>query len=486
VRVRTAAFVAALCGALVVQIVALPAGATAGGSAAAVAGAGGSLAHEILKQLIEINTTDSVGNVTTAAEAMARRFRAAGFPAADVVVAGPNDRKKNLVVRLHGSGRHRPVLLMGHLDVVEARREDWSTDPFKLIEKDGYFYGRGTLDMKGPDAIVVATLIRLKQEGFRPTRDVILALTADEESGCCNGADWLLRTHRELVDAEFALSQDDYSVILENGRPLYFRIDASEKLDADYQLQVTGPGGHSSEPVADNPIYTLTHGLDRLAGYEFPFELNNVTRAYFERMATVANGERRAEMRALLQSPLDAGTIQRLRRTPEDYWVTHTTCVATRLEAGHANNALPERAQAVVNCRILPGHSAQEVQQTLRTVLADATIEVRYITTDGRVIDRAPARYAYVPPPLLPQMLTPLEKVVDDTWPNLKVVPFMSPGASDASHTTAAGIPTYTFAPLAVDPHDDREHGRDERLGVDTFYQGNEVFRRYLERLTAQ
>ena len=482
----TAALASALCGALLLQVAAPRAGATAGAAPQAVPAAGGALAHAILKQLVEINTTDSVGNVTTAAEALAQRFLAAGYPVADVVVAGPNDRKKNLVVRLHGSGRHRPVLLMGHLDVVEARREDWSTDPFKLIEKDGYFYGRGTLDMKGPDAIAAAAMIRLKQEGFRPARDVILALTADEEGGCCNGMKWLLSTHRELVDAEFALNQDDYSVIPENGRPLYFRIDASEKLYADYQLEVTSPGGHSSEPVPDNAIYTLTHGLDRLAAYGFPFELNNVTRAYYERMSAMVGGERGAEMRGVLQTSPGDDPSRRGRGTQEDYWVTHTTCVATRLEAGHANNALPQRAQAVVNCRILPGHSPQEVQRTLRTVVADPQIKVRYITSDGRVFDRAPASEAFAPPPLLPQMLTPLEKLVDETWPKLKVIPFMSPGASDAVHTSAAGIPTYTFAPLAVDPRDDREHGRDERLGIDTFYQGNEFLRRYLMQLTAQ
>jgi len=486
VRRRPALLAAALCGALLMQIAALRAAATEGAAVKTAPAPGGALARAILKQLIEINTTDSVGNVTTAAEALAQRFLAAGYAGADVVVAGPNDRKKNLVVRLHGTGRHRPVLLMGHLDVVEARREDWSTDPFELIEKDGYFYGRGTLDMKGPDAIAAATLIRLKQQGFRPARDVILALTADEEGGCCNGMAWLLSTHRELVDAEFALNQDDYSVILENGRPVYFRIDASEKLYADYQLEVTSPGGHSSEPVPDNAIYTLTHGLDRLAGYEFPFELNNVTRAYYERMSRMVGGERGAEMRALLQTARGDDTSRRVRPGQEDYWVTHTTCVATRLDAGHANNALPQRAQAVVNCRILPGHSPQEVQQTLRAVLADPAIRVRYIASDGRVVERAPASQAFAPPPLLPQMLTPLEKLVDETWPKLKVIPFMSPGASDAVHTSAAGIPTYTFAALAVDPSDDREHGRDERLGIDTFYQGNEFLRRYLMELTAQ
>jgi acetylornithine deacetylase/succinyl-diaminopimelate desuccinylase-like protein len=443
------------------------------------------LAHDIIKQLVEINTTDSVGSVTTAAQAMAKRFRDAGFAAADVFVGGPQERKKNVVVRLRGTGQNKPVLLMGHLDVVEARREDWSTDPFKLIEKDGYFYGRGSLDMKGPDAIMAATLIRLKREGYRPSRDVILALTADEEGGCCNGMEWLVKEHRALVDAQFALNGDDYSVILENGRPLFFQIDASEKLYADYRLTVTNRGGHSSEPVPDNAIYTLTHGLDRLAAFEFPFELNNITRTYYQRVVARERGQRAADIRALLRTPPDPTAIRRLGRSPSDYALMRTTCVATRLEAGHANNALPQRAEAVVNCRILPGHSPQEVQRTLRSVLADPAIRVSYITSDGRMVDAAPSTRSFAPPPLLPQMLTPLERLVDETWPGLAVIPVMSVGASDAVHTSAAGIPTYTFAALAVDPNDDREHGRDERLGVETFYQGNEFLYRYLKRLTA-
>ncbi|HYL02613.1 MAG TPA: M20/M25/M40 family metallo-hydrolase [Steroidobacteraceae bacterium] len=459
--------------------------ATAAHAAAAVAQRD-RLAYAILKQLVETDTTDSSGNVTTAAEAVAGRFRAAGFAAADIRVDGPDPRKKNLVVRLHGRGLHKPVLLMGHLDVVEARREDWSTDPFKLIEKDGYFYGRGTLDMKGPDAIMVATLIALKQEGFQPARDVILALTADEEGGCCNGMSWLVRNHRELVEAEFALNQDDYSVILEQDRPVYFRLDASEKLYADYQLTVTSRGGHSAEPVADNAIYTLTRGLDRLAGYEFPFELNDVTREYFRRMAGSVRGERAADMRALLLTPPDPGAISRVSRDVVQYPVMRTTCVATRLEAGHANNALPQRAQAVVNCRILPGHSPLEIQQALSALLADPAITVRYLASDGHLLDQAPQQDAFAPPRLLPALMAPLERVVGEMWPGLKVIPYMSPGASDAEHTSAAGIPTYTFAGVAVDASDDREHGRDERLGVESFYRGNEFFYRLLKSVTAR
>jgi acetylornithine deacetylase/succinyl-diaminopimelate desuccinylase-like protein len=234
------------------------------------------LAHDIYKELVEIDTTD---NVTPAAQAMAQRFRAAGFAAADVTLAGPNERKQNLVVRLHGTGKERPVLLIGHLDVVAARREDWSTDPFKLVEQGGFFYGRGTLDMKGPDAIMVTTLIRLKQEGFQPSRDIILALTADEESGAFNGVDWLVKNRRALIDAQLVLSGDDFSVVTEHGVPQFFRLVASEKLYADYQLSVTGPGGHSSQPGPDNPIYSLARALQHLAEYHFPFELNNVTRA---------------------------------------------------------------------------------------------------------------------------------------------------------------------------------------------------------------
>ena len=250
------------------------------------------LAHDIFKQLIEINTTDSVGSVTAASEAMAQRFRDAGFPESDLRILGPNDRKKNLVVRLHGSGKHKPVLLIGHLDVVEARREDWTTDPFQFVEKDGYFYGRGTQDMKDGDAIMSTTLIRFKKEGYVPDRDIILALTADEEGGTSNGVDWLLKNHRDLIDAEFVLNHDGGGVTANHGKPEFVAVDATEKLYADYRLTVTNPGGHSSLPVPDNAIYHLADGLGRLEHFQFPFELNNVTRAYYEKLSTVTSGQR--------------------------------------------------------------------------------------------------------------------------------------------------------------------------------------------------
>jgi acetylornithine deacetylase/succinyl-diaminopimelate desuccinylase-like protein len=304
------------------------------------------LARDVFKELIEINTTDSVGNVTAAAEAMAKRLRAGGFAASDMQLLGPNERKQNLVVRMKGSGEHKPVLMIGHLDVVEANREDWSTDPFKFIERGGYFYGRGTQDMKDGDAIMVTTLLRLKKEGFHPSRDLILALTADEEGGASNGIEWLLKHHRELIDAQFVLDQDDFSVIAERGKPIFYQLDASEKLYADYLVTATNRGGHSSVPRPDNAIYELMSAIARIAAYEFPFELNAVTRAYFEQLAKIDTGEHGRDMQAILKVPPDPAAIARLSRDPEYHGVMHTTCVATRLAAGHANNALPQRAQA--------------------------------------------------------------------------------------------------------------------------------------------
>jgi acetylornithine deacetylase/succinyl-diaminopimelate desuccinylase-like protein len=443
------------------------------------------LARSIFQELIEINTTDSVGNVTTAAEAMAKRFRAAGFPESDMALLGPNARKKNLVVRLHGSGQHKPVLLIGHLDVVEARREDWTTDPFKFIEKDGYFYGRGTQDMKDGDAIMVTTLIRLKKSGFEPDRDIILALTADEEGGSSNGVDWLLKNHRDLIDAQYVINHDGYSVVTQHGKPLYYELDGTEKVYGDFQLLVTNPGGHSSLPVPDNAIYALAEGLGRIAKFEFPFELNTVTRGYYERMATIETGQRVADMRSILLTPPDPQAIARLSREPADHSMMHTTCVATRLDGGHANNALPQRAAAVVNCRILPGHSPEEVRQQLAKVVNDPRIKVRWIDDNGQVQDKASDRKGYPPPPLNPEIMKPLESLVASDWPGLKVVPNMSVGASDGVFTSAAGMPTYTITGVANDKDNERAHGQDERLGVESFYKGNEFFYQFIRTLTS-
>jgi acetylornithine deacetylase/succinyl-diaminopimelate desuccinylase-like protein len=440
------------------------------------------LSHDIFKQLIEINTTDSVGNVTTASEAMAQRFRHAGFPESDLHILGPNDRKKNLVVRVHGSGKHKPVLLIGHLDVVEARREDWTTDPFQFVEKDGYYYGRGTQDMKDGDAIMVTTLIRFKKEGLVPDRDIILALTADEEGGTSNGVDWLIKNSRQLIEAEFVLNHDGGGILSEKGKPQFMTVDASEKLYSDYQLTVTNPGGHSSLPTPDNAIYHLADGLGRLEHYQFSFELTNITRAYYERMTKIASGERVADIQAILKTPPDPAAVARLSKDPIDNSILHTTCVATRLSGGHANNALPQTAQANVNCRILPGHPPEEIRQEMEKVLADPKISVRELGAIGGITNRK----SYPPPPLRPDLFQPLEKVTAAMWPGLPVIPDMAPGASDGVYTNAAGMPTYCVSGESIDRDDIRAHGKDERVRVEAFYQAVEFYYRFLKALASE
>src|SRR5262245_30534532 len=333
------------------------------------------LARDIFKQLIEINTTDTAaGDCTKAAQAMAARLKAAGFPDQDVQVLSPAPRKGNLVARLRGSGGNRkPILLLAHLDVVEARREDWTMDPFLFTEQGNYFYGRGTSDDKAMAAIWVATLIHLKQEGFVPKRDIIVALTADEEGGEHNGVQWLLRNNRELIDAEFAINEGGGGE-LKNGKPILHSVQASEKMYQSFRLEVTNPGGHSSRPTKENAIYRLAEGLTRLAKYQFPTRLTEVTSAYFTKMADLTSGQSSLDMRAIVKNPADQKAMGRLTESPYDNALVRTTCVATRLDAGHADNALPQTAQAVVNCRLLPGDSAVEVRATIIRLVNDPKI----------------------------------------------------------------------------------------------------------------
>ncbi|MFL6354230.1 MAG: M20/M25/M40 family metallo-hydrolase [Bryobacteraceae bacterium] len=446
------------------------------------------LSREIFQELVEINTTDSVGNTTVAAHAMEKRLLDAGFPASDLAVVGPRERKGNLVARLRGSGGNalKPILIICHLDVVEARPEDWTTDPFKFIEKDGYFYGRGTQDMKDGDAILVTTFMRLKREGYTPNRDIILALTADEEGGTANGVDWLLKNHRDLVDADFVLNPDGGGVTTEHGKPVDVDLDASEKLYADFQLTSRNPGGHSSLPVPDNAIYHVADALGRLQHSPFPFELNTVTRAYFEHMAALVDKTTGDDVRAILRTPPDPNAIARLSADPRYNSTMRTTCVATRLSAGHANNALPQTAQAIVNCRILPGHSREEVRQDLVHIFADPNIQVDYIDpATGNALDHAPQQQALSPPPLRPDVVKPLERLAGEIWPGAPVVPEMETGASDSIYTMAAGLPSYGISGVAIDREDVRAHGKDERLGVSSYYDGVEFYYRYLKALTA-
>jgi acetylornithine deacetylase/succinyl-diaminopimelate desuccinylase-like protein len=443
------------------------------------------LSHDIFRQLVEINTTDSVGSTTPAAEAMAKRLRDAGFPAGDVQVLGPNPRRENMVARLRGTGARRPILMIGHLDVVEAPRLDWSTDPFQFVEKDGFAYGRGTQDMKDGDAIYVATLIRFAEEHYRPDRDIILALTADEEGGDANGVDWLVRNHRDLIDAEYVLNADGGGVYTQNGKPVMMSVDGSEKIYADYQLETKNTGGHSSLPVPDNAIYHLTDGLSRLEQYKFPFELNAVTRAYFLRMAAIESGQTAADMRAVAGKKPSAAAIARLSDDPLSNATMRTTCVATRLDAGQANNALPQTAKAIVNCRILPGHTREEVRQKLIQILADPAIVVRYVSDAGQVMDAAPPEPAAPPVVLRPEVMDPVERIAHELWPGITVIPTMATGASDGVYTNAAGMPTYGISGVAIEFGDVRAHARDERLRLSSFYDGVVFYERLLTALTS-
>ncbi len=375
------------------------------------------------------------------------------------------------------------MLIIGHLDVVEARREDWTTDPFQFVEKDGYFYGRGTQDMKVDDAILVTTFIRFRREGYHPDRDLILALTADEEGGKSNGVDWLLKNHRDLIDAEFVLNADSGGVTTMNGKAVNVDVEASEKQYADFELTVLNPGGHSSLPTPDNAIYHLADALSRLEHSPFPVELNAVTRTYFERRAPLESPQTKADMNAVLHTPPDAEAVTRLSRDPRYNSMLRTTCVATRLSAGHANNALPQTAQANVNCRILPGHSPAETEQALVRMFADSKVAVRYVGAIGAA-DRASDSKGF--PTVLPatEVLRPLEQVAAEMWPGAPVIPEMETGASDSIYTMAAGIPSYGINGVGIDQDDIRAHGKDERVRVGSYFEGVDFYYRFLKAIT--
>jgi acetylornithine deacetylase/succinyl-diaminopimelate desuccinylase-like protein len=434
------------------------------------------LTRAIYQELIEIDTTHD-GSTTTAAEAVARRLRSAGWPAADVHVFGPSPRKGNLVARLSGSGKHKPLLLLGHLDVVAARREDWSLDPFKLTERDGYFYGRGTEDMKSLDAIWVATMIRFRREGRRLDRDLILALTADEENGDENGVQWLLAHHRPLIDAAYALNEGGGGEI-KDGRYRANDVQASEKEYFSFRLEARNKGGHSSLPERDNAIVHLADALGRVHRHEFPAHLDPITRAYFSRLTSLEQGQTAADMRALAATrpdqPLDQAVVARLASSPFYNARLRTTCVPTRVEAGHADNALPQRATAVVNCRLLPGDTPKEVQAVLARVIADPAVTVEPMA----------APTAGPPSPLLPELMGAIEAITSVMWPGVLVLPAMSSGATDGRFLRAAGIPTYGVSGMFRDVDDVRAHGRDERIPVRSLYEGQEFVYRLVTALT--
>lgn len=432
------------------------------------------MARDIFRELIEIDTTDDAGSTTKAAEAMAARLRAAGFPDYDVQVLTPEPRHGNLVARLRGTGARRPLLLLAHLDVVAARREDWTVDPFRFVEKDGYYYGRGTTDIKDGAALLVADMIRLKREGYRPDRDLILALTAGEEGGDWDGVSWLVKNRRDLVDAVYCINTDGGDFQLKDGKRRLVAVQASEKLSVNFLLETRDPGGHSSLPRRDNPIYRLSAALSRLAAYEFPAELSELTRAFFVRSASLEAEPLARDLKAVARTPPEPQALARLSQSPYHNALLRTTCVATRLDAGHANNALPQTARATVNCRLLPGHGPEEIRETLRTIAADDRISV---TTENP--SPAAPRSS-----LEPELMVAVEKVTGSVWPGVAVVPTMETGGTDGFYLRPAGIPTFGVSGVFIDIDDVRAHGKDERVLVSSFHEGVEFYYRLVKALS--
>lgn len=430
-------------------------------------------ARDLLRELVEINTTHSTGSTVVAAEAMARHMRAAGFPAGDVTVVQNAERKGNLIVRYRGRSRTlKPILLLSHIDVVEADPADWTLPPFSFIEREGVFYGRGVADDKDESAIHLTLLLRMKAEGIVPERDIIVALTADEEGGPENGVKWLIENRRELIDAEFALNEGGGGRV-ENGRNISNDVQASEKKVADFVLETTNPGGHSSQPRPDNAIYTLTRALSRIGEYHFPVHLNEVTTAYFTRQAAIVGGEVGAAMRAIVANPRDAAAAAVVSRDPANNSRLRTSCVATMLSGGHARNALPQRATANVNCRVLPDESVEDVRQQLIAVMREPGVT---ITNRTESQDSPPS-------PLTPDLLRTIEQTTAELWPGMPVVPTMSTGATDGMYLRRAGIPVYGVSGLFYDTPN--AHGMNEHISAQGFYDGLEFMYRLVRKLTA-
>ena len=419
------------------------------------------LAHDIYKEFVEIQSGFTTGSTTPVAEAAAARLRAAGFPESDIFVGGANPKKANLVVRYHGTGARKPLLLIAHTDVVEAKREDWSMDPFVLTEKDGYFYGRGTGDDKAQAAVWIANLIQYKKEGFKPDRDIIVALTADEEGGGpYNGIEWLLKNHRELIDADFALNEGGKGESVD-GKRVSNELQVSEKYVVNYRFEVHNKGGHSSMPVADNAIYHLAFALAHLSEFSFPLKTNEVTAAYFLQMSKIETGPVKDDL-----AKVAAGSQEAMQKvaaaSPEWNATLRTTCVATQLEGGHAMNALPQLAAATVNCRVLPEDSQDYVLASLNKVVNDDQVAINPILP----VSSGPAS------PMRPDILAAVTETTQKTWPGVQTVPIMVAGATDGRFLRVAGIPAYGVQGFFYDRNDIRFHGRDERLGVQSFYEG--------------
>jgi acetylornithine deacetylase/succinyl-diaminopimelate desuccinylase-like protein len=432
-------------------------------------------AREVLAQLVGLDTTAAHGTAA-AARVIAARLTGAGFAAGDVQVLAPPDQptRANVVVRLRGAHRAAPLLVIGHLDVVEAPRETWSVDPFHLTEKDGFFYGRGVLDLKGEDTAILSALVRLKRERVRTDRDIIVAFTADEEAGTADGADWLLRVHRDLLEAGMAINPDEGAAGLRAGKRVFYGVQTSTKRYITYQLRAVGKSGHTAIPQPDNAIYKLAAALTRLVTLRFPIEFDATTRAFFARTASTETGQTRADMIAASNLVPDMAAAERLTANPERNAHLRTTCVATMLKAGTVENALADDAEATIQCRVLPQDTPEFVKASLVRAVADPSVSVTTIEP-GQENPESPLR---------PQLLSHIEAVVHSMWPGVVIVPALNIGASDSVYTRAAGIPTYGLCSIFYDLDDDRAHADDERIGVANFYEGVEFTYRLLKALS--
>jgi acetylornithine deacetylase/succinyl-diaminopimelate desuccinylase-like protein len=444
-------------------------------------------AKDIYKELLEFNTSNMTSGTTDAANAMAKRFRDAGFPETDMFLGGSRADKFNLVVRYHaastatasgaGAPRPKPLLLLAHLDVVEALKSDWSPDldPFKFIERDGYFYARGSSDDKAMAAIFVANLIQLKKENYASDRDIIVALTADEEGGCCNGVNWLIQNHRDLVDAEFVLNEGGGGS-LRDGKPFINSIQATQKNVVNFKVTAKNRGGHSSLPRPDNAIYQLAEGISRFSKFNFPVKFNAVTRAFFEKTAEVETPEMGRAMKALLKNENDAAAAAIVTKDVRYNSMLRSTCVATMLSGGHATNALPQTAEVGVNCRILPDALATEIREGIIKAFADPELEVSAATNRPYV----------APSSIGEEIMVPVERVTKELFGDIPVIPIMGAGATDSQPFRVIGIKSYGVSGIMGDPNDNRAHGKDERLRAKSFYDGQEFLLRLTKRLTSR
>jgi acetylornithine deacetylase/succinyl-diaminopimelate desuccinylase-like protein len=438
--------------------------------------------RSIYKELVETNTTLSAGSCTLAAERMAARLKAAGFPDSDLhlIVVPDHPKEGNLVAILPGTDpAAKAILLLAHIDVVEANRADWERDPFTLVEENGFFYARGSSDDKAQASVWVDTLIRFKREGYRPKRTIKMALTCGEETaGAFNGAQYLAANERALIDAEFALNEGAGGLLDAQDRPVVLNIQAGEKFPQNYRLEVTNPGGHSSRPVRDNAIYRLSDALVKVRGYDFPIQSNDATRGYFGAMSKLLPGPAAASMAAFAANPADAEAVRTLAAADPAYnAILHTTCVATMLDGGHATNALPQRARANINCRIFPGTSVEAVRRTLETVIGDPEVKVTILETRSQI---AP------PPPLTERILGPARKVAAQVFPGVPLVPLMAAGGTDGAFLTPAGIPTYGLSGFFANAEGSHAHGLNERMRVKSLMDGRDFLYRLVKLYTAK